>query len=190
MADSLVVYYSRTGHTQSVAQQLAATLGADLEEIRDTRDRSGLLGYLLSGFEAASRRFTRLHPPRHDPAAYRNVFVGGPVWNASVSAPVRTYLIENRNRLPKVAFFATFGGSGAKRAFKQMEEIVGQTPISKVAIREKELGKEVVTFKIKDLAAVVSTGVPVKRKGRRRAQAGLAASVREHVSNTAMTKHA
>ena len=35
----LVVYYSRTGHTQAVAQGLARTAEADLEAIEDVRKR-------------------------------------------------------------------------------------------------------------------------------------------------------
>ena len=189
MPDSLVVYYSRTGHTQSVAQQLAAVLGADLEEIIDTRSRLGVGGYLRSIMDAVSGQHTRLKPPRHNPASYRNVFIGGPVWNASLSAPVRTYLIENRNRLPNVAFFATFGGSGAKRAFKQMEQIVGQAPISRVAIREREIGNDTGNHKIQDLASVARTRAQIKRRVRR-AQPRSAAPIRERVSNSDTTKRA
>ena len=47
----LVVYFSRTGHTRVLAEGIARALGADLEEIRDRTDRTGLLGWLRSGAE-------------------------------------------------------------------------------------------------------------------------------------------
>jgi hypothetical protein len=44
MTDVLVVYFSRTGYTRRMAEEIARTIGADLEEIRDPTKRSGLLG--------------------------------------------------------------------------------------------------------------------------------------------------
>ena len=41
MKQTVVAYYSRTGGTRKVAGQLAAILDADLEEIREAKDRSG-----------------------------------------------------------------------------------------------------------------------------------------------------
>ena len=49
---TLVVHYSRTGTTRKVAESLAAKLLCDSEVIIEERDRSGLLGYLRSLFEA------------------------------------------------------------------------------------------------------------------------------------------
>ena len=49
MKGTVVVYYSRSGTVRRVAEQLAALLGADLEEIRETKDRAGFLGLISSG---------------------------------------------------------------------------------------------------------------------------------------------
>lgn len=165
MADSLVVYYSRSGHTKRVAEQLSKKLGADLEEIHDTQKRSGVRGYLRSGFEAFTRRHTQLEKPRHNPSGYRRVIVGGPVWNASVSVPVRTYLMENRNRLGDTSFFVTFGGSGSKRAFRQMTKLLGHQPKATVAIREGELVQNKAERKIRTFAEILQPGAqPVAAK--------------------------
>ena len=53
----VVAYYSRTGGTRKVAEQLAAILDADLEEIREAKDRSGVLGLLSAamGLHAQTR---------------------------------------------------------------------------------------------------------------------------------------
>jgi len=45
----LVVFYSRTGATRTVAQKIADLVKGDLEEIKDTRNRAGILGFLRSG---------------------------------------------------------------------------------------------------------------------------------------------
>jgi flavodoxin len=137
----LVVYFSRTGNTRKVAEAIARSRGAVIDELIDTVDRRGLFGYLRSGYEATRQRQTVLKPWNEDPSQYDLVFVGGPVWNASVCAPIRTYLCKNTERLPKVAFFATFGGRGAERAFRQMESLCERKPVTTLALREADLTK-------------------------------------------------
>lgn len=132
----LVAYYSRTGNTKRIARAIATALDADVEEIHDPTDRSGVLGYLRSGLEAYAGVLVALEQPRRDPAEYDVVVVGTPVWNWSVSSPVRTYLWHERARLPPVAFLATLGGSGAERAFEQMKTVAGRAPIATLAVRE------------------------------------------------------
>lgn len=135
----LLVYYSRTGTTRLVAEAISATLPCDVEEIVDTRNRQGILGYLRAGFDAAFRRLTTLKPTRYDPANYDLIIVGTPIWNASLSAPVRTYLTKHRGRLKNVAFFCTYGGTGSRRVFRQMTETCGIKPLDLLDIREAEV---------------------------------------------------
>jgi menaquinone-dependent protoporphyrinogen IX oxidase len=156
MPDTLVVYYSRTGHTEEVAEELAESLGADLDVIEDFQERTGVRGYVRSGLETVSRFLPRIRKPQYDPANYRRVIVGGPIWNSSISTPVRTYLIENRNRLPETAFFVTYGGIGARRAFKQMERFLGRSPLTTMAFREGELGTDIEDEKVMRLVNAIT----------------------------------
>ena len=48
----LVVYYSRTGNTKFVAEAIAQSLEADIEEIKDKKNRMGVFGFLRCGYEA------------------------------------------------------------------------------------------------------------------------------------------
>ena len=48
----LVAFYSRTGSTKLVAEAIAQALNADVEEIKDKKDRNGIFGFLKSGYEA------------------------------------------------------------------------------------------------------------------------------------------
>jgi flavodoxin len=135
----LVVYYSRSGNTRKLAQAVALAGRFDLEELREPRDRSGLLGYLRSGFEATFERRATIAPIELDPAGYDLVAIGTPVWNAALSSPVRTFLEEQRGSIARAAFFATLGGRGVGRAFRQMAEALGRPPVATLALREHEV---------------------------------------------------
>jgi flavodoxin len=139
MKKILVAYYSRTGTTRKVAEMLAQKLGAELEEIKDTVDRSGIKGYLLSGRDATLKKLTELYPIAKNPADYNLVLVGTPIWSWNVSTPIRTYVTEQKNNLKSVAFFCTMGGSGDGRAFATLSEISGQKPLATLALITREV---------------------------------------------------
>ena len=46
---ALVVYYSRTGHTKKIGDEIAKAIPGDVEEIVDTANRAGPVGWLMSG---------------------------------------------------------------------------------------------------------------------------------------------
>ena len=165
----LVVFYSQRGHTRKLAEAVARALGADLEEIREPTDRSGLLGYLRSGTEALLGVSAEIARPKRDAGRYDLVVVGTPVWAASVSPPARTYLWLERERLPAVALFCTMGGTGDARAFGQMAAIAGKKPIATLAVREAEIARGAPREKVAAFAAALAG------KGRKRGRARAAA---------------
>lgn len=168
-ARMLVACYSRTGRTRQVAGEIAAALGADLEEIGDTTERSGILGYLQSAIEALLGASTEIERPRRDPATYDVVVVGTPVWFSAVSTPVRTYLWLERDRLPQVAFFLTHGGSGSARALAQMGALAGKRPIGRLVLREDEIESGAYQEKVAGFArALRARPARAGSKGRRR----------------------
>jgi len=125
---ALVVYYSRTGTTRRVAEAIAGMLACRVEEVTDTKARAGVLGFVVGGKDAWLRRLTAIGPLTSDPADYELVLIGTPVWAWTMSPAIRTYITQQRGRLPVVAFFATAGGTGIRRTFRQMAELCGKQP--------------------------------------------------------------
>lgn len=166
-ARTLVVHYSRTGNTRRVGRAIAEALGADVEEIRDRTDRSGIPGFLRSALEALLRSFAPIDRPRRDPADYDLVVVGTPVWTGSVSSPVRTWLWLERDRLPAVAFFATVGGGGSERAFGQMREIAGKAPVATLSLSQRDLARGVPRERVADLVRRIAAARRRPRRGKR-----------------------
>ncbi len=139
MSRTLVVYFSRTGTTRKVAGEITARAQAECEEIRESRGRRGLLGYLRSAREALARRIGEIDAPKHDPALYDLVVIGSPVWASNMSAPVRAYLTRHLGQFRRVAFFCTQGGSGGAKVVQAMAELCGQPPVATLVLNEREI---------------------------------------------------
>lgn len=138
---ALVVYYSRTGNTRKAGEELAKELSCDVEEIVDTVNRSGPIGWVMAGKQASSKELTKLRPLEKDLSRYDIVIIGSPVWAGTMSTPVRTLIAENKDKLKKVAFFITLGGTGDASAFRSMEEACGKKPIATLALRTGDVKK-------------------------------------------------
>jgi flavodoxin len=141
MQRSLVVYYSRTGNTRTIAGELVAALRADVDQLDDRRDRCGLWGYLRCAREALKKRTPELVPPAYDPSNYDVVVLGTPVWAGNISSPLRSYVEANGGRLKHVAFFCTQGGSGAEKVFRDLAGLCGQSPLATLAVNGREIEK-------------------------------------------------
>ncbi len=136
----LVVHYSRSGRTQVMAEALAAALRADLEELREPGSgREGALGFALSAIDTLLGTSADLAPPAKDPSAYDLVAIGGPVWLHRPASPVLAYLNLQRDRLPRVAFFATYDWMGHEKALRRMSAAAGKAPVGQLALRRAEL---------------------------------------------------
>jgi flavodoxin len=141
MPKVLVAYFSLTGHTREIAQAVAMACHADIEAIREVRQRGGFLGYMRSGYEATRKRTAAIHPAEKDPGGYDLVVLGTPVWSWNLSSPMRAYLAEHGPTLKTVAFFCTEGGSGGERIFRQMAGLCGKTPVATLIVTEPEIKK-------------------------------------------------
>ena len=123
MKDILVVYYSRTGKTRLVAEQLARLLDADLEEIREEKGRSGVLGFLGAGRDAMRKAPARL-VSEHTRGGRKAVVLGMPVWAWAPPPAARAYLAQCPPAEAKLCAFCTHGGGGGKRLFRALGELV------------------------------------------------------------------
>lgn len=105
----LVAYFSYSGTTQSVAEQLSSRIGADLFEIAPAEEYSSL--YLRSNREIRRGERPELSAEVENMKEYDIVFVGYPVWFHATPAPVNSFL-ESYDLTDKLIIpFCTSGGS-------------------------------------------------------------------------------
>jgi hypothetical protein len=139
-AKVLIVFFSRGGITRKVADALAHAAQADLEELREIRSRSGLWGYLRSGFEGTYRRPSlELLPIKHNPRDYDIVLIGSPTWSGSLSSPVRAYLERHGAALRNAGLFVTCGGSRADGVLAQMAALLPKPALATLTLQDSEV---------------------------------------------------
>lgn len=151
----LVIYYSRTGKTRLVAEAIAESLNSDIEEIKDKRDRTGVFGFLRSGYEAIFKKLTEIQPVNRKPKEYDLTIIGSPVWASRLSSPVRTYLVKHGREIRKAAFFVTYGISTGK-IFTQMEQL-SKPPIAILKVKEEEIESNEYLKKVREFTEKVKS---------------------------------
>ena len=130
---ALVVYYSRTGMTKIVAETVRAILQCDAEELRDTKARKGIVGYMRSGREVMENGTTAIEPTVHDPADYDLVIIGTPVWVYTMATPVKVWLEQNEAKIKKLAVFCTCA-SNPGHTVDDMEAACGLAATAKLVV--------------------------------------------------------
>lgn len=107
-----IVYYSRTGNTQSVAQQIASNLGSPaVDRIHPTAQRR-YSNWLLRSFLPGSS--VAIEPVETDLASYDVVFLGTPKWTLSCP-PVTEYIERADFDGATIGLFMTYGGFDEER---------------------------------------------------------------------------
>ena len=154
----LIVFYSRTGTTKSLGEEIVGELQCDVEEIFDTQNRKYFWGWLKSGYQASRRKLTTLKPINLDPGDFDLVIIGTPIWNRNVSVPTRTYLSESSSKLKKVAFFCTESSRGGERAFSEMEGVCEKAPVAVLEVKRKEIKKNLYKEKLQEFIELVQEG--------------------------------
>ncbi len=143
---TLVVYYSRTGNTKTIAEALAEALNADIDEIIDLKKRMGLLNWIRAGRDALRKKLTQIKTQKN-PIEYDFILIGTPIWAGNMTPAIRTYIKENPLEQKKISFFITSGGDKRQHVMDALREI---TPNNEYISNFGILGKLVKKGNYKD----------------------------------------
>ncbi len=138
------MYYSRTGKTKFVAEKIALELKAEIEEIVDLKNRTGLLGFLRAGYDATLGNETEIGETKKSPSDFDLILIGTPVWNGRPTPAIRTYLKKNDLAGKKIAIFCTDEGMENEKAMERIKALVsngtviGELVVSKVLKNQRE----------------------------------------------------
>ena len=144
---TLVIYYTRSGNSKFAAENIAAELGADVEEVVDLKNRQGKLSFISAGRDAMSGKETEIAQTSRNPADYDFIIIAQPVWAWSPTPAIRTYLSKNDLSGKKVALFFLDVGLGKAiektKALIPNSTFVGELTLSKVLENKEEAKKKI-----------------------------------------------
>ena len=120
---TLVLYYSLTGNTKVVAEEIANRLGADIEEIVCVNPYD-------TNFQACIQRCMQereqgvipdIQPVKADLSQYDIIFIGYPVWFGTYAPPVAKSLLNEDLSGKKIVPFCTFGSGGLESSIADLK---------------------------------------------------------------------
>lgn len=120
----LCVYYSRTGKTQRVMEEISTALDCELREIHDHVNRKGAFGALRCGLDAMRKRTHNVNRllTKRELSNYDLVILGTPVWAGRCSSVMRGFLKRRGFELRNVAYVITHKSEQPyRRVFEQMD---------------------------------------------------------------------
>jgi len=125
MKKALVLYYSFEGNTKKVAEILAESLHADIEEVKPIKElkSKGFSKFIWGGSQVVMGKKPEIVELQSDLSTYDVIFVGSPIWAGTFAPPVKT-LLEDKISNKKIAYFYTHDGGYKKATEKGKETIV------------------------------------------------------------------
>ena len=120
----LVLYYSLTSNTKTVAQEIAKRLNADIEEIALVEPYDTAFQATIDRCKADREKgiLPEIKPLKSNVADYDWVFIGYPIWFGTYAPPIAS-LLEKVDLSEKwVVPFCTFGSGGLESSSKDMAE--------------------------------------------------------------------
>ena len=110
----LVLYFSESGTTKTVAEELQKQLGADIESILPEEPYSGNFQETMQRVQRENQSGTlpKIKALKAKIADYDVIFLGYPIWGGTYASPVASLLKEQDFAGKKIVPFCTFGSGG------------------------------------------------------------------------------
>ena len=129
----LVAYFSATGTTKRVAENLAKATGGDLYEIKPVKAYTRAD---LNWHDENSRTSVEMNDPKSIPEIvtgdlsvqnYDTIYLGFPIWWGTAPKVVHTFLEKYDFSGKKIIIFATSGSSGLGNTANTLKQSVSKT---------------------------------------------------------------
>jgi len=127
----LIAYYTRSGNTEKVANQIKKLIGGVLFRIEVVNEYPASYQEVLkiskveidNHYKPPIKRFVE------NIAQYDIVFVGTPNWYSTMAPPVTTFLSMHDLSDKKIIPFATHGGGGEARCLTDIRQMSSQATV-------------------------------------------------------------
>lgn len=130
---NLIVYYSMNGNTDYVAQKMSSIINADLLRIypKEAFPDKGFKKFFWGGKSAVMGETPELEEYIFNSDIYDHIIIGTPIWAGTMAPPIRTFIVDNKNKLvtKKISVYCTHSGGGGVKAIRKIKELLGEIPL-------------------------------------------------------------
>lgn len=133
-ADSLIVYFSRSGSTELLASKIQAISSADVIELVAKETYSSNYGETVQ--RATQERNVKNTPELDivmpDLSQYQSIYIGYPIWGMTMAEPVATFIetyakeLDGKTIIP----FSTNGGYGLGSSIDYIETVLAENQVT------------------------------------------------------------
>ena len=126
-----VIYYSRSGVTKGIAEKVQAKFHADPYFVEPQKPYGGFASAIARVLvEKASKKEQTAKTAPADFSAYDTVFIGFPVWAATLPDFLQEYLSRADLSGKRVIPFATAGNNGRENSLQKLQELLPDSRIT------------------------------------------------------------
>ena len=127
----LIIYYSRTGNTREIANQIHERVGSKIIELQTVKSypedyeavKKQAMQELNSGFKPALKTKVKKI------GSYDVIFVGTPIWWGTIAAPVKSFLSQYDLSGKTIVPFITHAGSGLGRSVTDISKLCAKSTV-------------------------------------------------------------
>ena len=127
----LIAYYSRTGNTREIANQIHERVGSEIMELQTVKSypedyeavKKQAMQELNSGFKPVLKTKVK------EIGSYDVIFVGTPIWWGTIAAPVKSFLSQYDLSGKTIVPFCTHAGSGQGRSVTDISKLCPKSTI-------------------------------------------------------------
>lgn len=127
----LIIYYSRTGNTREIANQIHERVGGEIIELQTVEpypeDYEAVKKRAMQELNSGSRPALKTKVKKI--GSYDVIFVGTPIWWGTIAAPVKSFLSEYDLSGKTIVPFCTHAGSGLGRSVSDIAALCPHSTI-------------------------------------------------------------
>lgn len=134
MVKSIIVYYSLTGNTEAVAEEIHKQVDGELLRIETVESYPEVYDDVLAVVRSQrnnNNELPEIISKEVDFSEYDSIFIGAPIWFGEPALPVEKWISENDLSNKKIYPFFTSGSSPINESMARYKDLLNQSNISK-----------------------------------------------------------
>ena len=120
----LVLYYSQTGTTKYVAEEIQKNLGADIQSIELDKPYDGDFQQTIARCQEEKQKgvLPTLKPFKVDVKKYNIIYLGYPIWFGTYAPPIEALIKQEDFAGKTIVPFCTFGSGGLEESTRDLKK--------------------------------------------------------------------